>query len=171
MQVGPWRLLDELGAGGMGTVFRAERADGAYERVVAIKFLRGLPTRDATDRMRRERQILANLEHPNIARLIDGGTTADGQPYLVMDHVEGVSITEHVRGLGIEERLRLVAMVARAVHFAHQHLVVHRDLKAANILVRRDGTPMLLDFGIAKLLEQDGGVETGLTQAWFTPGY
>lgn len=171
MQVGPWRLLDELGAGGMGTVFRAERADGAYERVVAIKFLRGLPTRDATDRMRRERQILANLEHPNIARLIDGGTTADGQPYLVMDHVEGVSITEHVRGLGIEERLRLVAMVARAVHFAHQHLVVHRDLKAANILVRRDGTPMLLDFGIANLLEQDGGVETGLTQAWFTPGY
>lgn len=170
-RVGPWRLLDELGAGGMGTVFRAERADGAYERLVAIKFLRGLPTRDAAERMRRERQILADLDHPNIAGLIDGGTTADGQPYLVMDYVEGVSIVEFARGCDIDRRLRLVADVARALHFAHQHLVVHRDLKPANILVRNDGTPMLLDFGIAKLLEADAGDDPGRTQAWFTPGY
>ena len=169
--IGSWRLLDELGAGGMGTVFRAERADGAYERIVAIKFLRGLPTRDAADRMRRERQILADLDHPNIAGLIDGGTTAEGQPYLVMDYVEGVSIVDYARGCDIDARLRLVATVARALHFAHQHLVVHRDLKPANILVRKDGAPMLLDFGIAKLLEADVDDDPGRTQAWFTPGY
>lgn len=171
MLVGPWRLLDELGAGGMGTVFRAERADGAYERLVAIKFLRGLPTRDAAERMRRERQILADLDHPNIAGLVDGGTTSEGQPYLVMDYVEGESITDYARNCSIDQRLRLIASLAKALHFAHQHLVVHRDLKPANIMVRKDGTPMLLDFGIAKLLEADAADDAGRTQAWFTPGY
>lgn len=171
MLVGPWRLLEERGAGGMGTVFRAERADGAYERIVAIKFLRGPPSRDAAERMRRERQILANLDHPNIARLIDGGTTPGGVPYLVMDYVEGRPITEHARALTLDERLRLLATVARALQFAHQHLVIHRDLKPANILVRADGTPVLLDFGIAKLLEAGTEEDQSRTLAWFTPGY
>lgn len=170
-RIGPWRLLDELGAGGMGTVFRAERADGAYQRIVAIKFLNGIPTRDGAERMRRERQILADLDHPNIAGLLDGGTTDEGQPYLVMDYIEGVAITDFARGCGIDQRLRLIQQVARAVHFAHQRLVIHRDLKPANVLVRNDGTPALLDFGIAKLLDADAGESDGRTQAWFTPGY
>lgn len=169
--VGPWRLLDELGAGGMGTVFRAERGDGAYERTVAIKFLRGIPTRDGAERMRRERQMLADLDHPYIAGLLDGGTTDEGQPYLVMDHVDGVEITQFARHIGIPERLRLIQNVARALHFAHRQLIVHRDLKPANVLVRSDGTPVLLDFGIAKLVDPDGDEAAGRTQAWFTPGY
>lgn len=171
LQVGPWRVLDELGAGGMGTVFLAERADGAYERRVAIKFLRGIPTRDGAERMRRERQILADLDHPNIAGLLDGGGTAEGQPYLVMDYVEGVPITDYARSCTVDQRLRLLQQVARAVQFAHQRLVIHRDLKPANVLVRADGVPMLLDFGIAKLIANDAGAGDGQTQAWFTPGY
>lgn len=171
-RIGPWRLLEELGAGGMGTVFRAERADGAYERIVAIKFLRGIPTADAADRMRRERQILADLDHPHIAGLLDGGTTAEGQPYLVMDHVEGIEVTTYAQQRSIEERLRLIQRIARALHFAHTRLIVHRDLKPANVLVRPDGTPALLDFGIAKLVDrEEGQAAAGRTQAWFTPGY
>lgn len=170
-RVGAWRLLDELGAGGMGTVFRAERSDGAYERTVAIKFLRGIPTRDGAERMRRERQILADLDHPNIAGLLDGGTTAEGQPYLVMDHVDGLEITEYARHIAIPDRLRLIQQVARTLHFAHRHLIVHRDLKPANVLVRADGTPVLLDFGIAKLVDPQDAEADGRTQAWFTPGY
>jgi serine/threonine protein kinase len=171
-RIGPWRLLEELGAGGMGTVFRAERADGAYERIVAIKFLRGIPTADAAERMRRERQMLADLDHPNIAGLLDGGTTPEGQPYLVMDHVEGIEVTTYAQGRSIEERLRLIQRIARALHFAHTRLIVHRDLKPANVLVRGDGTPVLLDFGIAKLVDpEEGEAAAGRTQAWFTPGY
>lgn len=170
LRVGPWQLLDELGAGGMGTVFRAERADGAYERVVAIKFLRGIATREGAERMRRERQFLANLQHPGIASLIDGGSTAEGQPYLVMDHVDGVPITDHARGQTLEVRLRLIQQVAEAVHHAHQHLIIHRDLKPANVLVGRDGRPILLDFGIAKLLDDEAS-SASATRAWFTPGY
>ena len=169
--VGPWRLIDELGAGGMGTVFRAERADGAYQQTVAIKFLRGIPTRDGAERMRRERQILSDLDHPNIAGLLDGGTTSEGQPYLVMDYVDGVEITTFARDVAIADRLHLIQQVARALHFAHRHLVVHRDLKPANVLVRADGTPILLDFGIAKLVDPEGADADGRTQAWFTPGY
>lgn len=169
--VGPWRLLRELGAGGMGTVFLAERADGAYQRTVAIKFLNGIASRDAGERMRRERQILADLDHPGIARLLDGGSTPEGQPYLVMEYVEGADLASAGRALGLEDRLRLLQKVAQAVHYAHQRLVVHRDLKPANILVREDGRPVLLDFGIARLA--DAGEADGQTQtrAWYTPGY
>jgi tetratricopeptide (TPR) repeat protein len=170
-RLGPYRLLRELGAGGMGTVFLAERADDSFRQQVAIKLLRGLPTRSAAERMRRERQILADLAHPNIARLLDGGETADGQPYLVMEYIEGRDVVTYAATLPIADRLRLLQRIAAAVHFAHQRLVVHRDLKPANVLVRRDGTPMLLDFGIAKLLDEDHAGSHAPTQAWFTPGY
>ena len=171
-RLGPYRLIRELGAGGMGTVFLAERADESFRQQVAIKLLRGMPTRSAAERMRRERQILADLAHPNIARLLDGGETADGQPYLVMEYIEGRDVIAYAAELPIADRLRLLQRIAAAVHFAHQRLVVHRDLKPANVLVRADGMPMLLDFGIAKLLdEENAAAGHAPTQAWFTPGY
>ncbi len=153
--VGPYRLLEEIGQGGMGSVFLAVRDDGNFEQRVAIKLIRhGLHTEEILRRFLVERQILAHLTHPNIARLLDGGSTADGRPYFVLEYIEGRPLTEHCRalGLGVEARLRLFVAVARAVHFAHQRLVVHRDLKPANILVGADGVPKLLDFGIAKVL-------------------
>ncbi|HJT97891.1 MAG TPA: tetratricopeptide repeat protein [Rhodanobacteraceae bacterium] len=171
-RLGPYRLIEEIGSGGMGTVFLAERADDSFHQRVAIKLLRGIPTRDATERMRRERQILADLSHPHIARLLDGGSTADGQPYLVMEYVEGKPINAFCREreLALAERLKLIQKVCGAVQFAHQRLVIHRDLKPANVLVRGDGEPVLLDFGIAKLLGNTGGdAQTGMP--WFTPAY
>ncbi|MEN8160852.1 MAG: serine/threonine-protein kinase, partial [Myxococcota bacterium] len=143
---------------GMGTVYLAERADGSFERLAAIKLLRrGLDTEDILARFRAERQILADLEHPNIARLLDGGSTARGRPYLVMEYVEGAPITDYCEreGLDIEARLRLFVDAVDAVHHAHSHGVIHRDLKPANILVDRRGVVKLLDFGIARLLGGD----------------
>ena len=171
-RLGPWRLVREIGSGGMGTVFLAERVDDAFDRRVAIKLLRGIPTREATERMRRERQILADLDHPNIARLLDGGNTAQGEPYLVMEYVDGVALTDYCRrrALPIPARVQLLHKLCAAVQYAHQRLVIHRDLKPANVLVRADGEPMLLDFGIAKLLGGTGpALQTGLP--WFTPAY
>jgi tetratricopeptide (TPR) repeat protein/tRNA A-37 threonylcarbamoyl transferase component Bud32 len=172
-QLGPYRLIEEIGSGGMGTVFLAERVDDNFDQRVAIKLLRGIPTRDSTERMRRERQILADLNHPHIARLLDGGSTADGEPYLVMEYIDGVPINEfcRTRELPLAARLRLLQKVCGAVQFAHQRLVIHRDLKPANVLVRADGEPVLLDFGIAKLLVDTGPAaqQTGLP--WFTPAY
>lgn len=172
-QLGPYRLTGEIGSGGMGTVFLAERVDQNFDQRVAIKLLRGLPTRESTERMRRERQILADLSHPHIARLLDGGTTADGQPYLVMEYVDGVPLNEYCRSrdLSLNDRLRLLQKICGAVQYAHQRLIIHRDLKPANVLVRADGEPVLLDFGIAKLLGETGGTaqQTGLP--WFTPAY
>jgi WD40 repeat protein len=152
--LGRHRLLEKLGEGGMGVVFLAERVDGEYDSKVAIKLLRGLERRDAVARFRDERQILATLEHPGIVRLLDGGSTEAGQPYLVMEYVAGTPISRYVadRRLSLVDRLELFNRVASAVSFAHQRLVVHRDLKPSNILVTEDGTPKLLDFGIAKLL-------------------
>ncbi|MBS0570030.1 MAG: serine/threonine protein kinase [Proteobacteria bacterium] len=154
-QLGPYRLLREIGAGGMGTVFLAERVDGQFTRQVAIKLLRGFPTRDASRRLRRERQILAGLDHPNIARLLDGGETADGQPWLAMEHVDGVQLLRYVarHAPGLRERLALFDAMLDAVAHAHRHLIVHRDLKPANVLVTHDGVVKLLDFGIARLLD------------------
>jgi eukaryotic-like serine/threonine-protein kinase len=153
-----WRVLRELGRGGMGVVFLAERADGAYQQKVALKLLRldALEGADAALRSRLERQILARLEHPNIARLLDGGTAANGAPYLVMEYVQGERIDRWCRahGLGVAARLRLFLKVCEAVAHAHRNLVVHRDLKPDNILVTAEGEPKLLDFGIASQLEE-----------------
>jgi len=152
--VGPYRLLDRIGQGGMGEVYRAVRA-ADFETQVAIKVVkRGMDTEFVLQHFCRERQILAALNHPNIARLLDGGAV-DGRPYLVMDYIEGVPITDYAERneLSTEARLRLFRIVCAAVEYAHQRLIVHRDLKPANILVTAAGEPKLLDFGIAKLLE------------------
>lgn len=155
-RVGPYRIVRSLGRGGMGEVFLADRADEQFRQQVAIKLVRrGLLSRNVQSRLKLERQILATLDHPNIARLFDGGTTTDGTPYIVMEYVDGEPIDIYCdsRGLSVEQRLRLFQVVCSAVHRAHQNLIVHRDLKPSNILVARDGTPKLLDFGIAKMLD------------------
>jgi serine/threonine-protein kinase len=154
--IGPYRLVRSLGRGGMGEVFLAERADDQFRQQVAIKLVRrGLLSRHVQSRLRQERQILASLDHPNIARLYDGGTTDDGTPYIVMEYIDGEPLDIYCdrRQLNIEQRLKLFITVCSAVHRAHQGLVVHRDLKPSNILVTADGVPKLLDFGIAKMLD------------------
>ena len=155
-QVGPYRLQTLLGEGGMGQVWVAERADGLYERRVALKLLRpGLADPNLRLRFTRERQILARLGHPHIARLLDAGISASGQPYLALEEVQGEGILEYCRkrGLGLRPRLKLFQQVCEAVTHAHANLVVHRDLKPSNILVTQEGQVRLLDFGIAKLLD------------------
>ncbi|MFY7856815.1 MAG: serine/threonine-protein kinase, partial [Rubrivivax sp.] len=156
-RLGPWRLLSPLGAGGMGHVFLAERADGLYQREVAIKLLRGRAHPTALALLARERQILATLAHPHIARLLDGGTTPDGQPYLVMERVHGQRIDHwcETRQAPLALRLALFDQVCDAVGEAHRRLVVHCDLKPANVLVTDEAQAMLLDFGVARL-QQDG---------------
>ncbi len=152
---GPYRVVREIGRGGMGAVYLAERADGQYEQRVALKLIkRGMDTDLVLRRFRAERQILASLDHPNIARLLDGGTSDDGRPYFVMEYIEGEPIDEYAdaRHLSIPERLRLFLHVCSAVAYAHRHLVIHRDIKPLNILVTPSGVPKLLDFGIAKVL-------------------
>jgi eukaryotic-like serine/threonine-protein kinase len=170
-RLGAWRLIGELGSGGVGIVFLAERAEGGFRQQAAIKVIRGLADGDAARQLRHERQILAELDHPGIARLLEGGETAQGQPYLVMEYVRGKPITEAARSraLNLGQRLALVVEVAQAVHHAHQSLIIHRDIKPANVLLREDGRPVLLDFGIAKLL--DPSTRRDATQPWFTPGY
>lgn len=154
-RLGAWRLLGLIGQGGMSDVYRAERVDGGFEQPVAVKVLRaGADRRETVRRFEAERRILAQLAHPHIVSIIDGGDTADGRPYLVMPQVDGLPITEHCdrQQLGLEDRLRLFIDVADAVQFAHTRLIVHRDIKPSNILVTATGTVQLLDFGIAKLL-------------------
>src|SRR5215510_3911986 len=167
-RIGPYRILRQIGRGGMGAVYLAERADDQYRKQVAVKLL---PTLSASDehRVRRfleERQILAALEHPDIARLLDGGVTPEGLPWFAMEYVEGAPIDRYCdeRCLTIEQRLELFRRVCAAVQYAHRNLVVHRDLKPANILVSDDGAVKLLDFGIAKLLDGEAGVSSALTQ-------
>ena len=172
-RIGAYDLVAELGRGGMGEVFAAVRADGHYDQKVALKLVRaGHATDGVVERFRAERQILAGLEHPNIARLVDGGATEGGTPYLVMELVDGVPIDAFcdTRGLSIAERLRLFLHVCAAVQYAHQRLVIHRDIKPANILVTGDGTPKLLDFGIAKVLDPAGNTEETMLRP-FTPEY
>jgi len=162
-RVGTYRLVRELGQGGMGAVYLAVRDDDAFHKRVAVKVLkRGMDTEAIVRRFRTERQILAGLDHPNIARLLDGGTTADGRPYLVMEYVDGAPLVEFAesRQLDTTARLDLFLQVAAAVQYAHQNLVIHRDLKPANVLVTHDGVPKLLDFGIAKLLNPEMAGQT-----------
>jgi non-specific serine/threonine protein kinase/serine/threonine-protein kinase len=176
-RIGTYKLVERIGDGGMGTVYRAERDDGQFQQVVAIKLVRaGLHDHELLRRLRGERQILALLEHPYIARLLDGGVSSSGRPYIVMEHIEGSRITDYCESnhLNIPQRLALFRQICSAVHYAHQRLVVHRDIKPSNILVAKDGTPKLLDFGIAKILDSSAaGVEghtlTGLNP--MTPEY
>ena len=158
-RVGAWRLVREIGRGGMGTVHLAERDDGAFGLAAALKILRaGDDSEEVVQRFERERQILARLQHPGIARVLDGGRTADGRPYFVMEYVEGRALDVHCdeKHLGVDERLQLFLKAGRAVQHAHRNLVVHRDLKPSNILVTAEGEVKLLDFGIAKLLAPEG---------------
>lgn len=170
-RIGPFRIVRLVGRGGMGAVYEAERADDAYQQRVAIKTIwRGADSDVLLQRFRSERQILAGLQHPNIAQLVDGGSTEDGTPWLAMEYIEGTPIDTwcNARRLGIPARLALFRQVCAAVHHAHQRLVVHRDLKPSNILVADDGTVKLLDFGVAKLVESDDRDGT-LTAAGYSP--
>ncbi len=165
--IGPYRLVRQIGSGGMGSVWLAERHDGALKRQVALKFLRAARPNDAiAERLQRERDIVAALEHPAIARLYDAGISSDGLPYLALEYVEGGHIDQfcRTRDLDIRARVALVLQVAHTVAYAHGKLVVHRDLKPSNVLVSADGQTHLLDFGIAKLLEDGRAIETELTQ-------
>jgi tRNA A-37 threonylcarbamoyl transferase component Bud32/tetratricopeptide (TPR) repeat protein len=173
---GAYRIVRELGRGGMGAVYLAERADEQFEKQVAIKIVRhGMDSEELRRRFRRERQILAGLDHPNIARLLDGGVSEDGLPYFVMEYVEGVAINEYCRrgGLNTTARLELFLRVRDAVQHAHRNRVVHRDLKPGNILVGADGAPKLLDFGIARFLQPgvDQTVATADGMRPMTPAY
>ncbi len=161
--IGPYEILAEVGRGGMGTVFRARRNDGVFAKEVAIKVVtRATLSEQILARFRRERQILARLDHPHIARVLDGGSTEGGIYYLVMDYVHGLPLTVHCNRhkLGLRPRLELFLKICHAVQYAHQQMVVHRDLKPGNILVDEAGEPKLLDFGIAKLLDPDSAVTT-----------
>lgn len=172
-QIGKYRLIELIGTGGMGRVYLAERADGAFEQKVALKLIRrGLDSKEIQRRFVTERQILASLEHPNIAHLIDGGTTNDGLPFLVMEYVEGTPLISYAdaNSLDLEPRLDLFREVCSAVSFAHQKLVIHRDLKPQNVLITNNGKAKLLDFGIAKLVKTEG-TETRTQTFAFTPDY
>jgi serine/threonine protein kinase len=168
-RIGPYKIVEPIGHGGMGVVYRAFRADDQYQKQVAIKLIRtGQDSAFVVSRFRNERQILASLDHPNIARLLDGGATENGIPYLVMELVEGLSIDAYCDNhkLPTTERLRLFQQVCSAVQYAHQRLIIHRDLKPSNMLVTAEGVPKLLDFGIAKVLDPGvlgGSVEKTVT--------
>lgn len=171
--VGPYRLARELGRGGMGSVWLAERADGAFKRNVALKLPHVTWIGGLAERMARERDILATLEHPNIARLYDAGVDDFGRPFMAMEYVEGLTIDRYCsqHELTVEQILQLILQVAHAVAHAHARLVVHRDLKPSNILVTTDGSVRLLDFGVAKLLENQPGEQTQFAARAFTPEY
>ena len=172
-RIGVYEIISAIGHGGMGEVYRGVRADGQYTKDVAVKLVRGgYDTDSMLERFRNERQILASLDHPNIARLLDGGTTDDGIPYLVMELIEGQPIDDYcdANRLSVSERLLLFRQVCAAVHYAHQRLVIHRDIKPGNILVTKQGEPKLLDFGIAKIVTPIHDAQTTLTQA-MTPEY
>ncbi len=177
-RIGSWTILREVGRGGMGSVYLAERSDRQYKGHAALKLVkRGMDTEFILNRFRAERQILASLSHPNIARLLDGGTTDDGRPYFVMEFIDGQILTDYCasHGLGLRERIDLFRTVCAAVQFAHRSLVVHRDIKPSNLMVTADGTVKLLDFGLAKLLDpQQSGQSFYQTVAGvgiFTPEY
>lgn len=171
---GPWRVSREIGRGGMGVVYLAVRDDAQFQKQAALKFLKaGMDTVELLHRFRQERQIMASLEHPYVARLIDGGATPEGRPFLVMEYVEGQRIDDWCRnrGYSVEDRCRLFLKVCEAVSYAHRSLVVHRDLKPGNILIAADGSPKLLDFGVAKLLAADRDPALTAAGPALTPDY
>lgn len=177
-RLGPYQILEQIGEGGMGAVYRAVRADGMYDKQVAIKLIRGgFSSGFFISRFKNERQILAALEHPNIARLLDGGINDEGVPYLVLEFIAGTPIDEYCdrHDLSIPDRLKLFRTVCSAVQYAHQNLVVHRDLKPGNILVNEDGGPKLLDFGVAKIIcphhEETGADRTLTVMRLMTPDF
>lgn len=170
---GNYRIIREIGHGGMGTVFLAERADGEFEQTVALKLVRqSIADSAIIERFRRERQILASLNHPNIAALHDGGISKRGEPFIAMEYIEGLPLTGYAESLNLslKDRLRLFLKVCSAVSFAHRNLVVHRDIKPSNILINAEGEPKLLDFGLAKAFENEGG-DTQTALFAFTPAY
>jgi eukaryotic-like serine/threonine-protein kinase len=171
-RIGAWRIVKPIGRGGMGEVFLVERADSTYKQLAALKRLHGTRTGDATTRFERERQALAELAHPNIARLLDGGHGEDNQPYLVLEYIEGEALLDAVATWTLPLRLQSFVKLCNAVHYAHQRLIIHRDLKPSNVLVRTNGEPVLLDFGIAKFIESTTLIpaDETATQA-FTPAY
>ena len=176
LRIGAYEILGEIGIGGMGNVYRAVRADGQYRQEVALKIVRSdMSGGQALIRFKNERQILASLDHPNIAKILDGGTTPGGLPYFVMELIDGLPITEYCdkHQSTIDQRLKMFRAVCSAVHYAHQHLVIHRDIKPTNILVTSEGAPKLLDFGIAKILDSRLLPESAtLTAGWLmTPDY
>ena len=179
-RIGPWRIEGEIGRGGMGTVYRACRDDGSFTQTVAIKLIsQELVSAAMRRRFDGERHILASLEHPNIARLLDAGTTSDGAPYLVLEYVAGDPVDAYcnAQALNLEQRLAIFRQICRAVLIAHQKLILHRDIKTANVLIDVNGVPKLLDFGIAKLLVADAdrsdntmlGIARPLTLDWSSP--
>ena len=177
-RLGAFEIRDQLAAGGMSLVYRGRRADDTFEQDVAIKIIRtDFADPESLRRFHAERQILASLDHPGIARLIDGGTTDAGESYVVMEYIDGVPLTEFCaeRQLDLESRLRLVGKICIALQAAHDRGIVHRDLKAGNILVDGNGNPRIIDFGIAKVLEADRhlstGPETRMDRQLLTPEY
>lgn len=177
-RLGAYAIVREIGRGGMGAVYLAARADSEFQKQVAIKLVkRGMDTDFILRRFRNERQILATLDHPHIARLLDGGTTQDGLPYFVMEFIEGQPVHHYcdMQRLSISERLKLFCQICSAVHYAHRNFIIHRDIKPSNILVTRDGMPKLLDFGIAKLLNtdlaSDTAAQTATAMRLMTPEY
>jgi serine/threonine-protein kinase len=176
-RIGTYQAIRQMGRGGMGTVYLATRVDGDSEQYFALKIIkRGMDTDEIITRFRRERQILAKLDHPNIAKFIDGGTTDNGLPYFVMEFIQGEPLQEYcnARRLGIDSRIRLFLDICAAVEYAHRNLIVHRDLKPGNILITQDGIPKLLDFGIAKFLDaerQQHDASTFLSDSFLTPEY
>ena len=175
-KIGIYEIIRELGFGGMGAVYLAERADGKFEQKVAIKMLkREFNVKKIRQTFKREKEILSKLNHPNIARLLDAGTTNDGVPYLVMEYIEGLPIDKFCekKNLSLKPRLKLFNKICEAVSFAHQNLIIHRDLKPSNILVNEKGEPKLLDFGISKLLRAENSEEKTLVTAFgaMTPEY
>ena len=178
-QIGPYLIEEEIGIGGMGIVFSGNRVDGEFEQKVAVKIIKqGLSSDYLLKRFQNERQTLANLQHPNIAKLFDGGKTSEELPYLIMEFIDGIPITEYCNknNLSVNNRLKLFVTVCKAVQYAHQNLVIHRDIKPGNILVNKDGVPKLLDFGVAKLLSDEnlGNDSEALTRPgmWhLTPEY
>ena len=177
-RIGPWRLLEPIGEGGMGSVYRAERVDGGFNQEAAVKRMRlGIDQRQYLARFEAERQILAGLQHPNIAKLLDGGTTEEGMPYLALEYIRGQTIATYCdqQRLDIAQRLRLFLSLCDAVAYAHRHLIVHRDIKPSNVMVDTEGQIKLLDFGVAKLLKTNSTVaanqtvNTPLTPAYASP--